>query len=439
MEFLRLMLYAIFVFVNYSSFESHNNAFAFQSTPYKNDVPRFADRIPLETRRRHVISNTKNGVVCAMARRKNGSGSSSNKDKSNRVGGNGNGNNSNNNNSKNSNNNNSGNHDGSRRQYKYDNHYDADLLLEYSIDSFLRGDYDRTFSEDAASPLPGLSPRDTIDAALRSLRNLDDPEPSHGAAVLLRFCADLGRGERWGTATTTTTTRAPNRNETNANANPRKPRRGRSRSSRVSWKELLRGALTPTMLARRIRASEDFSGLLDWTKLDVTEGVLGGERESELGSGRAFPSDVNSNIAFVNAALYFDDETTKETIKSSNNSTNQKGSGNPYYSSPPELYQFKLAKMLGGVWLIDTVQRSPSTLFEQTSESVTNSTTTGQKRRSAPKGSGRRRQQQQQQQQQQRFTKRPGKQREKPIQKRQDKQKPGDSKKKGPSESDGGS
>lgn len=54
------------------------------------------------------------------------------------------------------------------------------------------------FAEDAPAPYPKLSPGATIDTVLRSLRQLDDPEPSHGAAVLLRFCAPLSRAERWG-------------------------------------------------------------------------------------------------------------------------------------------------------------------------------------------------------------------------------------------------
>jgi len=180
-----------------------------------------------------------------------------------------------------------------------------DALLEYSIDSFLRGDYDRSFADDAAAPLPGLTPGATIDAALRSLRQLDDPEPSHGAAVLLRFCAPLSRGERWG---------------------------GSPSSGRDQWKELLRGALTPTMLARRIRASEEFSGLLDWTKLDVTEGTTG--KKDIVG----VPS-----VAYVNVALYFED------------------------GMEPTIFQFKLSRV-GGVFLIDSAKRSNKNLFMEKDE-----------------------------------------------------------------------
>ncbi len=179
---------------------------------------------------------------------------------------------------------------------------DAELfLLEYSIDSFLRGDYDRTFSEDAAAPLPGLSPSDTVDAALRSLRDLDEPEPSHGAAVFLRFCAELGKGERWGTS---------------------------SGSACPMWTELLRGALTPTTLARRIRASEDYCSLLDWKRLEV-ESV----EENKTAVFR------NVNAACVEASLFFDDR-----------------------ASSPDIYRFNLAKMLGGVWLIESVEKVASSL-----------------------------------------------------------------------------
>jgi hypothetical protein len=80
----------------------------------------------------------------------------------------------------------------------FDPHQYSNALLDYSINSFLRGDYDHPFSDEEPAPLPGLTPGGTVDTALQSLRQLDEPEPSHGAAVLLRFCANLSRGERWG-------------------------------------------------------------------------------------------------------------------------------------------------------------------------------------------------------------------------------------------------
>jgi hypothetical protein len=178
-------------------------------------------------------------------------------------------------------------------------------LLGYAIDSFLRGDYNLQFADDAPAPHPGLSPGSSIETCLRSLRQLDSPGPSHGAAVLMRFCVPLSRGERWGDST---------------------------RAGRDPWKEILRGALTPSMLARRIRASE-FSGLLDWTSLDVTEGAYSLEKDLV-----GLPS-----IAFVNVALFFGD------------------------GIEPSLIQFTLRRV-GGVWLIDTARHSQKGLFMKKKE-----------------------------------------------------------------------
>jgi hypothetical protein len=178
-------------------------------------------------------------------------------------------------------------------------------LLGYAIDSFLRGDYNLQFADDAPAPHPGLSPGSTIETSLRSLRQLDSPGVSHGSAVLMRFCVSLSRGERWGDAT---------------------------RAGRDPWKEILRGALTPSMLARRIRASE-FSGLLDWTSLDVTEGAYLLEKDLV-----GLPS-----IAFVNVALFFGD------------------------GIEPYLIQFTLRRV-GGVWLIDTARHNQKGLFMKKKE-----------------------------------------------------------------------
>eukprot|EP00980_Cylindrotheca_fusiformis_P017484 scaffold5490_cov125-Cylindrotheca_fusiformis.AAC.1 len=175
-----------------------------------------------------------------------------------------------------------------------------DALLEYSIDSFLRGEYEGAFADDAASPLPRSTPKTTVEEAVTSLRALDDPEPSHGAAVLLRFCAPLSRGERW----------------EGVKDDP--------------WKEMMRGSLTPTMLASRLRASE-FSGLLDFTKLDVTDGATSTGKQDLAG----LPC-----FAFVNVALYFEDD------------------------AEPQLMEFKLVRN-AGVWLIDSVKISDEELFSE--------------------------------------------------------------------------
>ena len=74
------------------------------------------------------------------------------------------------------------------------------------------------------------------------------------------------------------------------------------------------------MLARRLRASP-FSGLLDWERLDVTEGLAIPSTRLELG--------VGTTIAFVSAACFFGD------------------------GVEPNIIQFTLKKE-AGAWLIDT-------------------------------------------------------------------------------------
>jgi hypothetical protein len=177
-----------------------------------------------------------------------------------------------------------------------------DAFLGYAIDSFLRGAYDPPFADDVATPNPDWSPGTTVEVALRSLRQLD--EPSQGASVFLRFCLPLSRGERWGDTST---------------------------SGRDTWKEVLRGALTPSMFSRRLRASE-FSELLEWDALDVTEGAY--STEDLVGI---------PNIAFVNVAFYFDANGIE-----------------------PSIMQVTLRKK-AGVWLIDTARRSQKELFVRNS------------------------------------------------------------------------
>jgi hypothetical protein len=86
------------------------------------------------------------------------------------------------------------------------------------------------------------------------------------------------------------------------------------------------------MLARRIRASQ-FSGLLDFSKLDVTDGATSTGKQALAGL---------SYFAFVNAALYFDDD------------------------AEPQLMEFKLVRN-AGVWLIDSVKISEKQLFSEES------------------------------------------------------------------------
>lgn len=208
-----------------------------------------------------------------------------------------------------------------------------DRALDFAIDSFLRGEYDRPYADDAPAPHPGLTPQATVEAALESLRKLDDPEPSHGAAVLQRFLVPLSRRERWGDSKEKDNTKEPT----------------------YSWKEVLRGALTPTMLARRIRATQ-FSGLLDWERLDVTEGAFSAKRDDGIEIG--FPS----SLAFVNAALYFEEGVA------------------------PVLVQFTL-KNLHGVWLIDDAKLSQQDMFmeEEQQEELGKKKKTKKKRKNPEK------------------------------------------------------
>lgn len=188
---------------------------------------------------------------------------------------------------------------------------DITIDEEYGIDSFLRGEYDRPFAEDAAAPLPNHSPSEIVDIALHALRNLNDPTTDHGAAVFMRFCAPLSRQDRWGNSSFGSDGSSGNM------------------GSGSLWKAIMRGSLTPTMLARRIRASDDFSVLLDWNQLDVTKGT------------KAMPNEIlgyDSTVAFVNAALFF-------------------GNG-----VEPSICQFTL-KMFNGVWLIDSAVMNKRELF----------------------------------------------------------------------------
>ena len=183
-----------------------------------------------------------------------------------------------------------------RSKKPYHSEFDSALEItdaaayEASIDSFLEGDYSQPFADDAPAPHPGLTPSETLECALRSLRRMDEPYDSHGAAVFMRFCMPLTNSERWGLS-----------------------------SELDPWKTILRGALSPNMLARQLRASSAFATLLDWTRIDVSEGFAIPSERLELG--------VGTTLAFVNAALYFEE-------------------------GEPSIIQFNLRK-IGGAWLID--------------------------------------------------------------------------------------
>jgi len=180
-----------------------------------------------------------------------------------------------------------------------------DLKLEAEIDAFLQGEYDQSISETAPKPNPFRSPSNAVESALKALRRINSPHKNHGAAVLQLFLVPLSRAERWGS--------------------------GESAKAKNSWKEVLRGALTPDMLTRRIRAS-DFAILLEWQSLEVTEGY-----SVEDGSG-GLPT-----LAFVNAEM----RTTP--------------------NQEPTMIQFTLRKV-GEVWLIDKARLNQKKLFQAVTE-----------------------------------------------------------------------
>jgi len=117
---------------------------------------------------------------------------------------------------------------------------------------------------------------------------------------------------------------------------------GTPKNSGISlWKEILRGALTPTMFARRIRASDEFSILLDWERLDVTDGMAVNPAYyagREWDEGQRQLLGIGSTVAFVNAAMFF-------------------GEG-----VEPSIVQFTLVR-ISGVWLIDTAVVSKKEWF----------------------------------------------------------------------------
>ena len=172
--------------------------------------------------------------------------------------------------------------------------------FEASIDSFLDGEYSQPFEDDAAAPHPGLAPSETLDCALRSLRRMNEPYECHGAAVFMRFCVPLANSERWGLS-----------------------------NDLGPWKAILRGALSPNMLARQLRASSSFASLLDWKRLDVSDGFAIPSNRLELGVGKT--------LAFVTAALYFE-------------------------CGEPSIIQFTLRK-IGGAWMIDDAMVSKRDWF----------------------------------------------------------------------------
>lgn len=197
--------------------------------------------------------------------------------------------------------------------------------LEAQMDAFLSGEdeNDLWWEAETAVVKPNivLSPSETVEISLRELRKYEenDGDP-HGmlsdtderrrknqyvaSTTFARFLAPLSRSERWGMS-----------------------------HKKDPWKEVLRSTefLTPLLLVRRLRSSP-FSVLLDWESLSVTDGL-------SLSTGTTTSSSPGTNVAFVNAALFF-------------------GEG-----IEPCLVQFRLKKHTNGFWLIDHATISKKDLF----------------------------------------------------------------------------
>jgi len=241
----------------------------------------------------------------------------------------------------------------------------TEALLQYSVDSFLSGQYDRPFKEDAPAPLPDLTPVETVDAALRALRELDVDDhdlsddddtdsPSHGAAVLLRFCAPLCRAERWGLSSAGTVQSASALATDDLDGSDGDI----DMTSFDSWKELMRGSLTPHMLAKRLRSSQVFSGLLDWEHLDLVlpSNTTTRQPEQDYDDSR---STNSSNRADVDAVLYYSDDCRdKDSQKQTYNQYNRRKTPESSVRAPSaaDIIRFHMVR-LNGVWLIKSAER----------------------------------------------------------------------------------
>ena len=261
----------------------------------------------------------------------------------------------------------------------------TDALLQYSIDSFLSGQYDRPFKEDAPAPLPDLTAVQTVDAALRALREMDvvvskygggtgknrdedkydrelndDDDThsiSHGAAVLLRFCAPLSRAERWGLSSAGTVVNS----DSGMNTEHSDHIGGEIKKQPFdSWKELMRGSLTPHMLAKRIRCSQDFSGLLDWEQLDVSlsSPTTTQQLEKDCDDDR---STGSSNRVDVDSVLYYSDNKSVHD-NSQKRTYNRREKAQSTESNAAEfrdVIRFHMVR-LNGVWLIESAEKTTS-------------------------------------------------------------------------------
>lgn len=161
---------------------------------------------------------------------------------------------------------------------------------------------------------------------------------------LSMYCLPLTRTERYSSSSTSTGTLGGEGSQQKSSSSS-----SNTENKFYSWKEIMRGSITPKMFLARIRSS-DFSALLDWTNISVTEGLsisMGGtamNEDEELLTGEEEEGDEEDDIdddeqerdfsmrhktyAYVNAAVFFED------------------------GIEPLIIQFSLRKVMGR-WLID--------------------------------------------------------------------------------------
>ena len=169
---------------------------------------------------------------------------------------------------------------------------------------------------------PNDTPGDILDRALRSLRNLDHPTPNHGATVFLKYCLPISKSDQWGAMSGTATKN--NENE---------------------WTEIIRGSFTSAMLVGRLLTSPNFSILLEWDRLDVTEGY---SVESS-----SISSSFGSTVAFVSAAMFVTSSNNNYNNNYDEQEVDKNIPSNSFNTNQPVMVQFTLRKQLGGIWLID--------------------------------------------------------------------------------------
>ena len=183
-----------------------------------------------------------------------------------------------------------------------------------------------TMQSSSSSFTNEISPNDTpgeiLDRALRSLRHLDYPTSNHGATVFLKYCLPISKSDQWGAMSGTATKNNDN-----------------------EWTEIIRGSLTSAMLVGRLLTSPNFSILLEWDTLDVTEGY---SVESS-----SITSSFGSTVAFVSAAMFVSSSSNNSNKYNDEQEIDKNVPSQSFNTKQPVMIQFTLRKQLGGTWLID--------------------------------------------------------------------------------------